>query len=231
MSATASLGAIFLWDVENGLAQIDKFLYSDVEYIKAGALLAIGLVTSGVKNEADPALALLSEQVNCESEVMRVASILGLGIAYAGTGRQEVLDLLLPLVGDTGITMELSSLAALSCGLVFASSCNGDITSTILQTFMEREESNLKDPYARLMAVGLSLLFLGKQEAAEAPLETLKVIENPLAKQAEVMLEICAYAGTGNVLKIQKMLHYCNDHLDSDKEDDTYQGFAELELQ
>ena len=226
MSAAASLGSILLWDVENGLSQIDKYLYSEDDYVKAGALLAIGLVTSGVKNEADPALALLSEQVNAPKEILRVAAILGLGIAYAGTAREEVMELLLPLVADTGITMEISSLAALSCGLVYASSCNGDITSTILQTFMERPESNLKDPYARLMAVGLSLLFLGKQEAAEAPLETLKVIENPLAKQAEVMLEICAYAGTGNVLKIQKMLHYCNDHLDADKEDSNFQGFA-----
>ncbi|KAJ3301240.1 proteasome regulatory particle base subunit [Kappamyces sp. JEL0829] len=226
MSAAASLGSILLWDVETGLTQIDKYLYSTDDYVKAGALLAIGLVTSGVKNESDPALALLGEQVAAPKEILRVASIIGLGIAYAGTAREEVLELLLPLVADTGITMELSSLAALSLGLVYASSCHGDITSTILQTFMEREDSNLKDPYARLMAVGLSLLFLGKQDAAEAPLETLKVIENPLAKQAEVMLEICAYAGTGNVLKIQKMLHYCNDHLDPEKEDDTFQAFA-----
>merc|ERR1719223_654448 len=91
---------------------------------------------------------------------------------------------------------------------------------------MEREEAMLKDPYARLMAVGLALLFLGKQDAAEAPLETLKVIENPLAKVAEVMLETCAFAGTGNVLKIQKMLHYCNDHVDPEKQDDTFQAFA-----
>lgn len=34
--------------------------------------------------------------------------------------------------------------------------------------------------------------------------------------------------GTGNVLKIQKMLHYCNEHLDGEKEDDTFQAFAVL---
>ena len=28
MSAAASLGAIMLWDVEGGLARIDKYLYS-----------------------------------------------------------------------------------------------------------------------------------------------------------------------------------------------------------
>lgn len=34
MSATASLGLILLWDVEGGLTQIDKFLYSNEDYIK-----------------------------------------------------------------------------------------------------------------------------------------------------------------------------------------------------
>lgn len=118
-----------------------------------------------------------------------------MGIAYAGAKKQEVMDLLLPLVADTTVTMELSSLAALSLGIVYASTCDGEITSTILQTFMEREDSDLQDSYSRMMGVGLSLLFLGKQDAAEAPLETLKAIENPLAKQTEVMLETCAYAG------------------------------------
>lgn len=42
MSAAASLGMILLWDVNGGLTQIDKYLYSKEEYIKAGALLAIG---------------------------------------------------------------------------------------------------------------------------------------------------------------------------------------------
>ena len=34
MSATASLGMIMLWDVENGLTQIDKYLYSQDQYVK-----------------------------------------------------------------------------------------------------------------------------------------------------------------------------------------------------
>ncbi len=39
MSAAASLGMILLWDVDGGLTQLDKFLYSSEDYIKAGALL------------------------------------------------------------------------------------------------------------------------------------------------------------------------------------------------
>ncbi|KAJ3283068.1 proteasome regulatory particle base subunit [Borealophlyctis nickersoniae] len=226
MSATASLGAILLWDVEIGLTQIDKYLYSQEDHIKAGALLAIGLVTAGVRNESDPALALLTEYVDSKTATLRVSAIVGLGIAYAGSNREEVIDLLLPLVSDTGLSMELASLAALSVGLICVGSCNGDVTSTILQTMMERDDAALKDTYAKFMGVGLALLFLGKQDAADATLETLKAIEHPLAKQVGVLVEICAYAGTGNVLKVQKMLHYCNDHLDAEKEDDKFQAFA-----
>ncbi|KAJ3356380.1 proteasome regulatory particle base subunit [Entophlyctis luteolus] len=227
MSAAASLGSILLWDIEVGLTEIDKYLYSTDDNIKAGALLAIGLVSSGVRHESDPALGLLSEYVNGSVSILRVAAIIGLGIAYAGSAREDVQDLLLPLVSDTGLTMEISSLAALSLGLIHVGSCNGDIASTILQTLMERDDEALKSPYGRFMGVGLGLLFLGKQEASDATLETLKVIENPLAKLVGVVVEICSYVGTGNVLKIQSMLHLCNDHFDSTKgEDDSFQAFA-----
>ena len=37
-SATASLGLITLWDVEGGLPQIDKYLYSRDHHVVAGGL-------------------------------------------------------------------------------------------------------------------------------------------------------------------------------------------------
>ena len=77
MSATASLGAILLWDVETGLSQIDKYLYAKEDYVKAGALLAIGIVNSGIRNESDPAVALLSEHVEDKDWSIRVGSIVG----------------------------------------------------------------------------------------------------------------------------------------------------------
>ena len=77
LSATASLGLLLLWDVDGGLTQIDKYLYSSEEYIKAGALLACGIVNTGVRNECDPALALLSDYVLHTSNVMRIGAILG----------------------------------------------------------------------------------------------------------------------------------------------------------
>jgi len=39
LSATASLGLILLWDVESGLTEIDKYLYSSEDYIKVNPFL------------------------------------------------------------------------------------------------------------------------------------------------------------------------------------------------
>lgn len=45
MSAAASLGMLLLWNVDEGLSQIDKYLYSSEDYVKAGALLAVGMIS------------------------------------------------------------------------------------------------------------------------------------------------------------------------------------------
>lgn len=88
--------------------------------------------------------------------------LFSLALAYAGSARQEISELLLPIVSDTSLSMELSGLAALALGMIFVGTCDGDISSTILQTMIEREENHLKDSWGRFMALGLALLFLGK---------------------------------------------------------------------
>lgn len=60
------------------------------------------------------------------------------------------------------------------------------------------------------------------------------------------MVEACSFAGTGNVLKIQTMLHHCDEHIvetkkddkdenkdepkEESKRDDTFQSFAVLAI-
>jgi 26S proteasome regulatory subunit N1 len=48
---------ILLWDTDSGLAQLDKYLHSNDTHVVAGALLGIGIVTCGVKNDCDPVCA------------------------------------------------------------------------------------------------------------------------------------------------------------------------------
>jgi 26S proteasome regulatory subunit N1 len=71
----------------------------------------------------------------------------------------------------------------------------------------------LEDPFTRLFALGLGLLFLGQQAKAEASMEICKTLENQkFSEFIELVIETCAYAGSGNVLKVQKMLHLCAEH-------------------
>ena len=59
---------------------------------------------------------------------------------------------------------QVIGMAALACGMIAVGSCNGEVTSTILQTMMERSEADLKDTYSRYLGLGLALCYLGERE-------------------------------------------------------------------
>lgn len=77
-----------------------RYLYTSEDYVKSGALLAIGLVNCGIRNECDPAFALLSEYVSSSSQTLRIGAVLGLGLAYAGSRRKDVTELLSAALTD-----------------------------------------------------------------------------------------------------------------------------------
>lgn len=214
MSTTATLGLLSLWDVESGLTQIDKYLYSEEDYVKAGALLACGIVNAGVQNECDPALALLSDYVNHKSNNIRIASILGLGIAYAGKNRQDVISLISNILSDSSTNMEVTGVAALALGLIALGTANGEVTSTLMQTLLERSEQELKETFSKFLALAIGLIYMGKGEQVDVIIESLKAIPEPLQSFASILVDVCAYAGTGNVLKIQQLLSICSEHIE-----------------
>nr|CAH7738587.1 unnamed protein product [Callosobruchus chinensis] len=220
LSATASLGLVLLWDVDGGLVPIDKYLYSSEDHIKSGALLACGIVNCGVRNECDPALALLSDYVLHNTNIMRIGAIVGLGLAYVGSNREAVLSLLFPVFSDPKSNMEVIGMTALACGMISVGSGNPQVTMTIMQTLMEKTETELKDTYARFLPLGLGLCHLGKQEGIEAIIAALEVIPEPFKSMATTMVDICAYAGTGNVLKVQHLLHICSEHYEATESTD-----------
>lgn len=209
ISTTASLGSIHQWNINDGLQHLDKYTYSSEDEVKAGALLGTGIVSANVNDDVEAALALLQEYVSDPKKIFQTSAINGLGIAFAGSSNEEVLSLLLPLVSDLDISIEVSSLAALALGHVFVGTCHGDITSTILQTLLERDFTQLTNKFIRFMSLGLGLLYMGKTEQVEDVLETIDAIDHPISKTLKVLVNICAYAGTGNVLQIQSLLQMC----------------------
>ncbi|KDN46301.1 26S proteasome regulatory complex, non-ATPase subcomplex, Rpn1 subunit [Tilletiaria anomala UBC 951] len=221
LSAAASLGMSLLWDTEMGMSHIDKYTYSSDENVKAGALMAYGILHSGVRTEMDAALALLTEHVDSSSTPLKVSAIVGIGLAYAGSHREDIVPLLLQHVSDETAPMEVAAISALALGLIFVGSAHEEITPTILQSMMEREPTQLDDKWARFMSLGLAMLFLGQQDQSDATIETLKAIEHPISLQTQVLVDMCSYAGTGNVLKIQTMLHHCLEHIEKKDEEDS----------
>ncbi|EUD66853.1 26S proteasome regulatory subunit N1 [Plasmodium inui San Antonio 1] len=208
MSATASMGLLLLWNIDEGLSQIDKFQYSTDQYVKAGSLMAFGLACTNVKSECDPAFALLSEHIDAENTMERIGAILGFGYAYAGSGKESLLDVLMPSLVDNGCIIECSVFAAVSLGLVFVGSQNREIAEYIIDTVMEREKvpNSLDQPIAKLYAVALGLLFLCSREKCEATLSALEIIKHPIAKYMMTTVEGMSFAGSNDVLKVQKML-------------------------
>lgn len=168
------------------MSHIDKYSYATEEYIKAGALLADGIIHSNIRTENDAAFALLCEYVESKSVPLRVSATIGfaslctlpqygntltclplysfisIGIAYANTAREDIQELLVPSIADGEASMEITAMACLALGFVFVGSANGDIAGTILQVMMERSDTDLDEKWARFLGLGLGLLFLGK---------------------------------------------------------------------
>ncbi|KAK1834174.1 armadillo-type protein [Podospora conica] len=233
-STVASLGMLMMWDIDGGLDQVDKYTYLPEPEISAGANLAIGILNCGARCDSEPALALLADndKLHHKDPLIRVTAIMGLGLAYAGSNRTDILDHLLPIIQDSSENMQVMGMAVLACGMVFVGSSNATVAEAIVMPLLDDERKpDLTDKWTRFMALGLGLIYFGRQEEVDVILETLKAVDHPMAKATSVLASICAWAGTGAVLKIQELLHLCNEHVeetDEKKGDELLQPYAVL---
>jgi 26S proteasome regulatory subunit N1 len=177
-SAAASLGMIMLWDVDTGFTAVDKYSFSTEKEIKAGALMATGMLSSGVSSELDAAYALLAEHVEADAGAgieTQISAIFGLGLAYAGSAREDVLEALVPLIVEDSQPMEVVAITCLALGLVFVGTANDDIAGSIVEAFLDRSDTDLRSSVARQMCLGMGLLFVGKGDAVDGALSAVKV--------------------------------------------------------
>lgn len=224
-----SLGLGYLWNYHAGLQEIEPYVDSMDRPTKAGTALGVGVVTTGVHDESDAALGLLTDLLadvhHKMDPIVGTAAVLSLGLSYAGTAREELIELLEPIVTDHSLPIEVSAIAAVALGFIFVGSANGYLTTSVLEAFIERDQKDLDSSWAVFLGLGLALLYIGKPDKIDAAIEAIKAIEHPVSQSVEILLVICAYAGTGNVLQIQRLLretatrHYEEDDDDDDAED------------
>jgi len=176
----------------------------------------------------------------------RIAAAMGLGLSYCGTAREDVSEILSAIVADSEVGTELFSLAALSLGAVFVGTGNNSVAETICNALIcERSDVQLRNTMTRFACLGLGLVFLGRQDCCEAILEacrampevcrdyaTMTVRFSSLSNRISFPLYVrtsfnpssfhqvrtCAYAGTGNVVHIQELMHVCAEHRDATSE-------------
>lgn len=193
--------------------------YSE-DNIIAGSYIALGILNSGIKNDADAAFAILSDKLeSATKQSHKIGILMGLSLAYAGSARTDLLDVITPIILDSDNSIELQAIASLSIGLIFCGTCDQDAAEAITQILMEKEEKDLEHSFTRIFALGLGLLYLGQQSLVEASLEVIKCLPHQnMSDFVSLIMETCAYTGSGNVLQIQKLLHVCAEHKEDEKE-------------
>ncbi|CCW67475.1 unnamed protein product [Phytomonas sp. Hart1] len=224
ISTTAALGLLHLWDHMEGLQEIDKYFYSESNYIKSGACLASGIAMCGIKSPFDPALGLLSEHVNSPQKDVSIGAILGLGYAYSGMRKEDVKELLVPILADGEQLLEVQCLAAYALALVYVGSADEDITETMMNCLLEIPDKKLTETCVRFLILALGCMFLGCQEGADTLLDATQALSPIISQYADTVIRSCAFAATGNVITIQKFFHIIaenDDPADDDPNEDS----------
>jgi hypothetical protein len=78
----------------------------------------------------------------------------------------------------------------------------------ILLARNEEKKDLIETPYLILYTLGMGLLCFGMQKDADMMLEMTQISEftNETKQYFNVLISACAYAGSGNVLKVQEMM-------------------------
>jgi len=215
----------------------------------AGGLLGIGISCAGVHSEFDHARAILKDvlaDVGKDAHDEHIGGILGLGLAYAGSQKEPVAEVVLPfLEGGTAAHLDTAAIASLTMGLVFVGSGRDDVAAKIVAMLVGRRppaqapaadadagaaaaDVQVAEPMERLACAGLALLYLNRGELSANAATELQKLPEGLKDFALVTLEAAAYAGTGNVLKAQQFLRRCLEPLEAAQEGSLLQASAVL---
>lgn len=89
------------------------------------------------------------EEGNKTPSICKKTAVMGLGLAYAGSAREDVTELLMPLVEEKGSDMEIFSSAVLSVGLTNCGSSDDELAERLVSAILARTEDDWKDTSLR----------------------------------------------------------------------------------
>ncbi|KAF8952283.1 proteasome regulatory particle base subunit [Podila verticillata] len=202
-SATAALGVIHKGHLSQGLALLAPYLPQDgvtaSPYSEGGSLFALGLIHA---NHGDEVLEYLRNTLkNTQIEVLQHGACLGLGTAGMATDNDDIYEELKNvLFSDSAIGGEAAGLAM---GMVMLGTASEKALDEMLQYAHETQHEKI----IRGLAVGISLVMYGKENAADALIEKLSSDKDPILRYGGMYTIAMAYCGTGNNKAIRRLLH------------------------
>ncbi|MBW0517337.1 hypothetical protein O181_057052 [Austropuccinia psidii MF-1] len=204
-SATAGLGVIHRGNISQGMEILQPYLPaqngpSSSYYSEGGSLFALGLINA---NHGGTTVLDYIRNVmkSSSSDIIEHGAALGLGVAGMSSGNEDVYeDLRDVLYHDSAIAGEAAGYAM---GLLMLGSGSTKALDEMLQYAHETQHEKI----IRGLAVGISLLFYGKEQAADGIIEILTSDKDPILRYGGIYTIAMAYAGTGNNKAIRRLLH------------------------
>ncbi|KDQ63503.1 hypothetical protein JAAARDRAFT_119183 [Jaapia argillacea MUCL 33604] len=208
-SATAALGVIHKGYFEQGMTILGPYLPQDsgessmtgAAYSEGGALYALGIINAGCGSGRSVEGYLRETLKAASGEVVQHGASLGLGIAGMGGRNAEAYDdLKQTLFTDSAVAGEAAGYAM---GLIMLGTADGNAADEMLTYARETQHEKI----IRGLSVGLAFIYYGKQEEADAIVESLLAEKDPILRYGGVYTLALAYAGTSNNVAIRKLLH------------------------
>ncbi|KAG9126952.1 proteasome regulatory particle base subunit, partial [Ceratobasidium sp. 392] len=201
-SATGAFGVIHKGNVAQAMELLGPYLPGATNgagsspYSEGGALFALGIVHAGRGAEVE---GFLREKVRqaAGGEVVQHGAALGLGIAGMSNAYEDLKEILFT---DSAVASEA---AAYAMGLVMLGSGSTKATDEMLSYAHETQHEKI----IRGLAIGVAFLYYGRQESADAVIETALKEKDPLLRYGGVYTLALAYAGTGDSRAVRKLLH------------------------
>ncbi|PWN48456.1 putative RPN2-26S proteasome regulatory subunit [Violaceomyces palustris] len=201
-TATAALGVLNKGNLKEGISILRPYLPQEVSssvYSEGGSLFALGLIHA---NHGAEVMDLLKNTLkNNPAEIVQHGAALGLGAAGMATGNEDVYEELRNILyTDSAIAGEAAGYAM---GLVMLGTGSSKAVEEMLQYAHETQHEKI----IRGLAIGIAMLFYGKEEQADGMIDTLMADKDAILRYGGIYTVALAYAGTGNNKAIRRLLH------------------------
>lgn len=212
-STTAGLGVIHKGHLKQAKTVLDPYLPKDggnsSPYTEGGSLYALGLIhanhgaSSAADAQGESVTQMLLNQIvtRQDQEVVAHGACLGFGVAAMASGDEEAFGTLLSLISSTDNAIA-GEAAGYAMGLVMLGSA-----SSLGLEMLQTAHNTQHDKIIRGLAIGLAMVYYGKEESADPMIDTLIKDKDSILRYGGMFMIGMAYGGTGSNSAIKRLLH------------------------